>query len=90
MRRLFFPLVVGRRRTVIFRRKVYEPLFKGIRERFSMAGEPMLYHQGFAIGRRTCQAHEEDTGLEDSRALVGACSPRDPTRVLHRHIRGGS
>jgi len=33
----FFLLVVGGRRIVIFRRKVYEPLFKGIRERFGMA-----------------------------------------------------
>jgi len=67
----FFPLVVGGKRAVIFRRRVYESLFKGIREKFGTAGEAMLYYQGFAIGQRTCQAHREETGLEDPKELVG-------------------
>jgi predicted hydrocarbon binding protein len=67
----FFPLVVGGKRAVIFRRRVYESLFKGVRETFGTAGEAMLYYQGFAIGRRMCQAYREDTGLEDPKALVG-------------------
>jgi len=67
----FFPLVVGGKRAVIFRRRVYESLFKGIREKFGTAGEAMLYYQGYAIGLRTCQAHKEDIGTEDPRALVG-------------------
>jgi hypothetical protein len=50
----FFPLVVGKRRAVIFRRRVYESLFKGVREKFGTAGEAMLYYQGYAIGQRTC------------------------------------
>jgi predicted hydrocarbon binding protein len=66
----FFPLVVGKRRAVIFRRRVYESLFKGIREKFGTAGEAMLYYQGFAIGQRTCQAHKEDIGTEEPETLV--------------------
>jgi predicted hydrocarbon binding protein len=67
----FFPLVVGGRRAVIFRGRVYDSLFKGIREKFGTAGEAMLYYQGFAIGQRTCQAHKEDIGSEDPKELVG-------------------
>ncbi|MEM3648742.1 MAG: 4-vinyl reductase [Thermoproteota archaeon] len=67
----FFPLVVGKKRAVIFRRRVYESLFKGIREKFGTAGEAMLYYQGFAVGCRTCQAYKEETGIEDPEALVG-------------------
>ncbi|MBO3832474.1 MAG: hypothetical protein FGF51_03700 [Candidatus Brockarchaeota archaeon] len=67
----FFPLVVGKRRAVIFRRRVYESLFKGVREKFGTAGEAMLYYQGFAVGHRTCQAYREETGIEDPEALVG-------------------
>ncbi|MEM2931044.1 MAG: V4R domain-containing protein, partial [Thermoproteota archaeon] len=67
----FFPLVVGRRRAVVFRRRVYESLFKGIREKFGTAGEAMLYYQGFAIGHRTCQAYREETGLEKPEELAG-------------------
>jgi predicted hydrocarbon binding protein len=67
----FFPLVVGKRRAVIFRRRVYESLFKGIREKFGTAGEAMLYYQGYAVGQRTCQAYREDTGIEEPETLVG-------------------
>jgi len=67
----FFPLVVGKRRAVIFRRRVYESLFKGVREKFGTAGEAMLYYQGYAVGQRTCQAYREDTGIEEPEALVG-------------------
>jgi len=66
----FFPLVVGERRAVIFRRRVYESLFKGIREKFGTAGEAMLYYQGFTIGQRMCQAYGEDHGLKDPRELT--------------------
>lgn len=67
----FFPLVVGKRRAVIFRRRVYESLFKGVREKFGTAGEAMLYYQGYAIGQRTCQAYREDTSIEEPETLVG-------------------
>ncbi|MBO3798536.1 MAG: V4R domain-containing protein [Thermoproteota archaeon] len=67
----FFPLVVGKKRAVIFRRRVYESLFKGIREKFGTAGEAMLYYQGFAIGNRTYQAYREETGLEKPEELAG-------------------
>lgn len=67
----FFPLVFGKKRAVIFRRRVYESLFKGIREKFGTAGEAMLYYQGFAVGCRTCQAYREDTRIEDPETLVG-------------------
>ncbi|MCX8183406.1 MAG: hypothetical protein N3F08_03190 [Crenarchaeota archaeon] len=67
----FFPLVVGKKRAVIFRRRVYESLFKGVREKFGTAGEAMLYYQGFSIGQRTSQAYWEETGLEKPEELTG-------------------
>jgi predicted hydrocarbon binding protein len=66
----FFPLVVGGKRAVIFRRRVYESLFKGIRERFGTAGEAMLYYQGFTIGQRMRQAYREEHGLKNPKELT--------------------
>jgi len=66
----FFPLVISGRRAVIFRRRVYENLFNGIREKFGTAGEAMLYYQGYAIGQRMCQAYMEDHGLKDPTELA--------------------
>ena len=66
----FFPLVAGGRRAVMFRRRVYESLFKGVREKFGTAGEAMLYYQGYAVGRRICQAHKEDMDIEDPNTLI--------------------
>ncbi len=59
----FFPLVVGGERVVIFRRRVYEALFKGIREKFGTAGEVMLYYVGFNIGY---QAYSDYASIADS------------------------
>ena len=66
----FFPLVISGRRAVIFRRRVYENLFNGIREKFGTAGEAMLYYQGYAVGQRMCQSYREDHGLKDPRELA--------------------
>lgn len=46
----FFPLIAAGERAVVFRKSVYEAIFKGVRERFGTAGEAMLYYQGFSIG----------------------------------------
>jgi len=46
----FFPLIAAGERAVIFRKSVYEALFKGVREKFGTAGEAVLYYQGFSIG----------------------------------------
>jgi len=46
----FFPLIIAEERAVVFRKSVYEALFKGVKEKFGTAGEAMLYYQGFSIG----------------------------------------
>lgn len=51
----FFPLFIGWERAVIFRERVYEALFKGIREKLGTAGEVMLYYQGFSVGQKAYQ-----------------------------------
>lgn len=66
----FFPLVVGRKRVVIFRRTVYEALFKGIRERFGTAGEVMLYYVGFNIGYQAYSDYVSTTGSDKPETLV--------------------
>jgi len=53
----FFPLTVGNERSIIFRKTVYEALFKGLREKFGSAGEAMLYYQGFNVGYGLCASH---------------------------------
>jgi len=46
----FFPSVADGERVVVFRRRTYEALFNGVKEKFGTAGEAMLYYQGFSIG----------------------------------------
>ncbi|MEM3465870.1 MAG: V4R domain-containing protein [Candidatus Jordarchaeales archaeon] len=66
----FFPLVLGRERIVVFRRRTYESLFKGIRERFGTAGEVMLYYVGFNIGYQTYSDYADIVGSEKTEAIV--------------------
>ncbi|MEM2929954.1 MAG: V4R domain-containing protein [Thermoproteota archaeon] len=66
----FFPLVVGGERVVIFRKRVYEALFKGIREKFGTAGEVMLYYVGFNIGYKTYSDYAGIAGPEKPEAAV--------------------
>ncbi|MCX8182996.1 MAG: hypothetical protein N3F08_01045 [Crenarchaeota archaeon] len=66
----FFPLVLGKERIVVFRRRTYESLFKGIRERFGTAGEVMLYYVGFNIGYQTYSDYADTVGSEKPEAIL--------------------
>ncbi len=66
----FFPLVVGCERAVIFRKNVYEALFKGVRENFGSAGEAMLYYQGFYIGAKIYGLYANMAGSENPEDLT--------------------
>lgn len=67
----FFPLIVGGERAVIFRRRVYEALFKGIREKLGTAGEVTLYYQGLSIGHQIYYSYAKVARVEEPRVLVG-------------------
>ncbi|MBO3808287.1 MAG: hypothetical protein FGF50_01645 [Candidatus Brockarchaeota archaeon] len=67
----FFPLSVGDERAVIFRRRVYEALFKGIREKLGTAGEVTLYYQGLSIGHQIYNSYAEAAGTDEPEVLVG-------------------
>jgi len=66
----FFPLTVGEERAVIFRKTVYEALFKGLREKFGSAGEAMLYYQGYNVGYELCANHMSMDHAEKPEFLI--------------------
>ena len=55
LRNEFFSRIIGDDRAIIFSRRVYEALLKGMREKFGSAGEAILYYEGFQIGYETCK-----------------------------------
>lgn len=67
----FFPLTVGGERAVVFRRKVYEALFKGIRKMLGTAGEVTLYYQGLSIGHQVYNSYVEVAGTDEPEVLIG-------------------
>lgn len=66
----FFPLVMGGSRALIFRKEIYEGIFKGVRNQFGTAGEAFLYYVGFETGKRAYQSYVQLAGTEELKALV--------------------
>ncbi len=59
IRNCFFPSIADYKRederAIIFSRRIYEALFKGMRRKFGSAGKAILYYEGFQIGYETCE-----------------------------------
>lgn len=66
----FFPLVIDDNRALIFRKEIYEGIFKGVRNQFGTAGEAFLYYVGFEIGKRAYMSYAQLAGTEDLKALI--------------------
>ncbi|MEM3626988.1 MAG: 4-vinyl reductase [Candidatus Bathyarchaeia archaeon] len=66
----FFPLVMGGSRALIFRKEIYEEIFKGVRNRFGTAGEAFLYYVGFETGKQAYLNYVQLAGTEEPKALI--------------------
>lgn len=66
----YFPLTTMDERAIIFRKEIYEGLFKGVRSQFGTAGEAFLYYIGFEIGKRAYLSYSKLSGTEDFEALI--------------------
>ncbi|MGQ9507456.1 MAG: hypothetical protein ACUVTB_06340 [Candidatus Bathycorpusculaceae bacterium] len=65
-----FPLTIMDERALIFRKEIYEGIFKGVRSQFGTAGEAFLYYIGFEIGKRTYLSYSKLSGTEDFETLI--------------------
>ncbi|MEM3696007.1 MAG: V4R domain-containing protein [Candidatus Bathyarchaeia archaeon] len=66
----YFPLTIMDERALIFRKEIYEGIFKGVRSQFGTAGEAFLYYIGFEIGKRAYLSYSKLSGTEDFEALI--------------------
>ncbi|MBS7633594.1 4-vinyl reductase [Candidatus Bathyarchaeota archaeon] len=66
----FFPLVVSGDRALIFRKEIYEEIFRGVRKQFGTAGEAFLYYVGFETGKRAYLNYVQLAGAEELKALI--------------------
>jgi hypothetical protein len=66
----YFPLMIMDERALIFRKEIYEGIFKGVRSQFGTAGEAFLYYIGFEIGKRAYLSYTKLSGTEDFEALI--------------------
>jgi predicted hydrocarbon binding protein len=66
----YFPLTTMDERALIFRKEIYEGIFKGVRSQFGTAGEAFLYYIGFEIGKRAYLSYSKLSGTEDFEALI--------------------
>ncbi|MEM4703993.1 MAG: hypothetical protein QXJ02_02880, partial [Candidatus Bathyarchaeia archaeon] len=66
----FFPLVMGDSRTLLFRKEIYEGIFKGIRNQFGTAGEAFLYYVGVETGKRAYQTYLQLADTKELKALI--------------------
>jgi len=67
---LFFPLMVGDQRSILLRKALYEPLFKGVVEAFGTGGAALLYHSGVLIGRNLFKNHKEIAASNDPDKII--------------------
>jgi predicted hydrocarbon binding protein len=57
-------------RVLIFRKEIYDGIFRGVRSQFGTAGEAFLYYIGFEIGKRAYLSYSKLSGTEDFETLI--------------------
>jgi predicted hydrocarbon binding protein len=65
-----FPLIIMDKRAIIFRKEIYEGIFKGVRSQFGTAGEAFLYYLGFEVGERAYLSYSGLSGTEEFETLA--------------------
>jgi predicted hydrocarbon binding protein len=65
-----FPLIISDERAVMFRKEIYEGIFKGVRSQFDTAGEAFLYYIGFETGKRAYLSYVKLSERDDVEALI--------------------